>query len=90
MSQSKSSTPRKSATNKTQKKSRADLRKELAHHISAIFNNPETPPVLSNYLGEGMTEVFNSVRGAQFDKSEEYTLAVLNEVAKAEAKGDMR
>jgi hypothetical protein len=78
------------STTKAQKKSRADLRKQLARDIVSIFNNPETPACISNALGEGTTDLFNSVTTEQREASEAYYLALLDALAGGGEKGGTR
>jgi hypothetical protein len=75
---------------KTKKPTRAELRKQLARDITSILANPECPTVIYNDLAGAVLEIFNSTPTARLDQSEEYTLALLNEYAAAQEKGDTR
>jgi hypothetical protein len=37
----------------------------LAEMIAAVMSHPELPPVLQNYFGEGICELFNHLTSAQ-------------------------
>jgi hypothetical protein len=44
-----------------QKKSRAELRKDLARNISAILNNPECPEILHQDIAQSVSYMSESV-----------------------------
>ena len=78
------------ATTPPHNKSRAELRKQLASNIAAIFTNPETPACLHNTLKDGMIDLFNHVPDEPRQASEAYILALLEVLASVEAKGGAR
>lgn len=78
---------RKQSTPTTSKKSRAELRKQLARDIVSIFQNPETPSCIANALNEGTSDLFNCVSAEQREASEDYYLSLLNALASGEKGG---
>ncbi len=78
---------RKKDTATKSKKSREELRRQLARDLAAVFTNPETPVTIYNALGEALNDVFNALpsRHAHIDESEAYINMVLDATAKAEA-----
>ena len=83
MSQNKS-------TPKGAKKSRAELLRELARNIAAIFANPECPERIYDALADAMLEIHNRTSGKVLDESEDYQLAILNAYVETREKGGAR
>jgi hypothetical protein len=72
------------STTKQQKKSRGELRKQLARDISSILNNPECPAVLFNDIADSITEMSSDL-GDEFYHSPEIIERGLNaHIAKEE------
>jgi hypothetical protein len=70
MSTKKSTTPDK-------KKSREELRKEVAHHIAALLSNPETPTAIEQAVTSGMGDLWNDVPTERLYVSEAYVLSLI-------------
>ncbi|HEV7378016.1 MAG TPA: hypothetical protein VGN95_25270 [Pyrinomonadaceae bacterium] len=70
----KSSTPGK-------KKSRPELRQEVASNVVALLTNPETPTAIEQALISGMGDLWNDIPTRRMYVSEAYVLSLLEAAA---------
>lgn len=68
-----------------QKKSRAELRKQLAHDLESILRNPETPAALYNAIGDEIS-TWSSDFLAAVSETSGYIESCLNFYHEAEEK----
>jgi hypothetical protein len=73
MSQKKNSTRKK--------KSRAELRREIAQHLAAVLANPETPVMLYNDIAESLSDMSSDIN---YDTAEMIERSLTAHVAKEE------
>ncbi|MDQ3818521.1 MAG: hypothetical protein M3362_12710 [Acidobacteriota bacterium] len=75
----------KKSTTKTNKKSRAELRKQLARDLESILHNPETPATLYNAIGDELS-TWSSDFLAAVSETSGYIESCLNFYHEAEEK----